>query len=903
MHLYFFKYLYPKANTCLFICLLSWSALLGQNSPESFIQQGHRAFEEGKYQEAQASYQKAIAQKPETWYSIALCYIRLGKPDEAIKLGQERQPQLPPQSLALAEAYQLLGEALLNKSDNERALEYLDKALVIYKAQKQEGKALAQCYNTIGLVHWSNGDTFLALDFLEKSARLQAASAEQGSTAEAASLNDLGLVHQSLGNYEQALDFYQKALAIYERSYGKKHPKIAIAYTNVGIVLRSQGDAFDALEYFEQAKLIWQSLYSTQKHPSEAFVLSNIAQCYSELQQYGNALLLMREAIDIYQQNSGTKNPELANIYNLMAGIYTKTGEYELALAHTQKALIANVPNFNTEEVRHNPAIQEYYKGRTLLNSLLLKAQALEEKHFAQSLKLRELQLALRCLQQADSLAARLRQISISREDKLALAAISSELYQDAVRICLALAEGSLKKKYYEELAFYFAEKSKAAVLLEAISESQAKSFANIPDSLLRKELELKSKIAFLELRLSEKPEENIALAYREELFGQRRLYEIFIEELEKDYPEYYRLKFSSSNFSLQALQQALDRETALISYFISEKSQRIQIFHITRQALKVYDQALRKDFFDYVAVFYNTVRLRLDRMYLFSSRVLYEQLFPEPLPARINKLVIIPDGRLSTLPFEALLTQKTNKKELSYRQLPYLLRRYAITYSYSSSLWLSNTGQSPRQNKASILILAPITFSQKYLLDLPGTAQEVQGIAAAFQERTLLHKSLLYSEANKAALYSDSLRQYRFLHFATHGIVNEATPARSGIFLSAPNDSNNIIYAGEIYNLKIQADLVSLSACETGLGKLSKGEGLIGLSRALLYAGARRSLVSFWRVSDSSTAELMQQFYALLLQENSSYAEALRKAKLKILEDSRYGKPYFWAAFVLIGS
>lgn len=900
MHPFFMSYICISARLCTLLVLLSCSSIFGQSTVEYAIAQGNQAFEQGNYQEAQKQYETALGQKPDTWLKVALCYIRLGKADEAITLAEKRLPAFSAKSIALAEAYRLLGEAYLNKSSNERALEYLEKALAIYNMQKPDTQALAQCYNTIGLAHWSEGNTFLALDFLEKSARLQAGT--KGSSAEAASLNDLGLVHQSLGNYEEALNYYQKALGIYERIYGKKHPKIAIAYTNVGIVLRSQGEAFDALEYLEQAKAIWQGLYGFRQHPSEAFVLSNMAQCHSELRQYGDALLLMREALEIYMKNSQGKNPELANIYNLMAGIYTKTGDYELAIAHSQKALIANAPNFDTEDPRSNPASQDYYKGRVLLNSLLLKAQALEEKHFAKSLKVSELQLALRCLQQADSLAVSLRQNSVSREDKLALAAISSELYQDAVRICLALAEGSLKKKYYEELAFYFAEKSKAAVLLEAISESQAKSFANIPESLLRSEQELKSSIAFLELRLSEKPEASLEASYRERLFTERRRYEDFLQKLEQDYPEYYRLKFSGATLSLQALQQALDKETALISYFISDKSQRIQIFHITRQSLRVYDQPLRKDFFDYVNVFYNTLRFRLDRMYLLSASVLYEQLFPKQLSGNIRKVVIIPDGRLSTLPFEALLTEKINKNASSYTALPYLLRRYAISYSYSSSLWLSSVGQPSAHNTSSMLMLAPITFQQKYLFSLPGTAQELQGIAAVFRERALPHKSLLYTEARKEALYADSLRQYRFVHLATHGVVNEAAPARSGIFLSASNEQDNIIYAGEIYNIRLQADLVSLSACETGLGKLSKGEGIIGLSRALLYAGARRSVVSFWKVSDSSTALLMQDFYGLLLQEGKDYAEALRQAKLKLLQDSRYAQPYYWAAFVLIG-
>jgi tetratricopeptide (TPR) repeat protein len=368
MHLFFVSYLHRPAKLCILLVLLSWSTVFGQNTAEYIVAQGDQAFEQGNYQEAQKQYEAALGQKAETWLKVALCYIRLGKPDEAIRLAEKRLPDFAAQSLALAEAYRLLGEAYLNKSNNERALYYLDKALDIYNTRRPADALLAQCYNTIGLAHWSEGNTFLALDFLEKSTRLQAGAA--GSSAEAASFNDLGLVQQSLGNYEEALASYQKALTVYKGLYGKKHPKIAIAYTNVGIVLRSQGETLDALEYLEQAKAIWQELYGLRQHPGEAFVLSNMAQCHSEMRQYGEALLLMREALEIYMKNSQGKNPELANIYNLMAGIYTKTGEYELALAHSQKALIANAPNFSNEDIARNPTSRDYYKGRILLNSL-----------------------------------------------------------------------------------------------------------------------------------------------------------------------------------------------------------------------------------------------------------------------------------------------------------------------------------------------------------------------------------------------------------------------------------------------------------------------------------------------------------------------------------------------------
>jgi CHAT domain-containing protein len=146
-------------------------------------------------------------------------------------------------------------------------------------------------------------------------------------------------------------------------------------------------------------------------------------------------------------------------------------------------------------------------------------------------------------------------------------------------------------------------------------------------------------------------------------------------------------------------------------------------------------------------------------------------------------------------------------------------------------------------------------------------------------------------------------LSNYSYLHFATHGVVDESNPELSRIYLQADAESEDgKLYTGEIYNLKLNADLVTLSACETGLGKISKGEGVIGLSRALVYAGAQNMIVSFWSVADDSTSELMKDFYDRMLNNPSmKFSDNLRASK-QVLINGDYAAPYYWAPFVLLG-
>jgi CHAT domain-containing protein len=321
----------------------------------------------------------------------------------------------------------------------------------------------------------------------------------------------------------------------------------------------------------------------------------------------------------------------------------------------------------------------------------------------------------------------------------------------------------------------------------------------------------------------------------------------------------------------------------------------------------------------------------------------MHGQLIPENIHEGINNLIVIPDAELCMIPFETLLTENPEVGE--WEELPYLIKKYNISYSYSANLfsktfpkelttkieftdlhdWLAFAPVFDDSNTAGLSMrtrellqeldseLEDTTGSRgtlvkrRYISPLPETESEVRSIFKRFDEKGKKALVQIKNNANEAFIKSGELKNYRLLHFATHGFVNTSKPELSGILLAQDStlSEDGILYSGEIYNLKLDADLTVLSACETGLGEIKEGEGLIGLARALLFAGSKNIIVSLWKVADKSTSDLMIDFYENLLeakQEKQEFSQALRQAKLTMIEEGKFAHPFYWSPFILIG-
>jgi len=414
---------------------------------------------------------------------------------------------------------------------------------------------------------------------------------------------------------------------------------------------------------------------------------------------------------------------------------------------------------------------------------------------------------------------------------------------------------------------------------------------------------------------------------------------EAFRLELRSVNPHYASVQYPKPLGVERIRHELLDADTTLVEYLLGEKQS--FVWAVSQQKLAVAVLPPRKQIEEQVAAYRRMLAKKASALTLRQAIAEYQshsrklsELLLRPIAGALassRRLVIVPDGLLAYLPFETLSVAASPRPGS-------LLERFAVTYAPSASAWAAIRTQSKAMAPAPKQLLAfgdPVytrgtdgrlqnaksATTRSMLPDaipfvpgfdaergfdftsLPYTRVEVTSIGAIYPPEQ--SRVYLGPEAREETVKTEKLDQYRYLHFAAHGMINEERPARSGIVLSLVADSpeDGVLRISEIMRLKLNADLVTLSACNTGLGKLIDGEGVIGLTRAFFYAGATSVAVSLWNVNDSATAELMKAFYQRL-HRGLAKDEALRQAKMTLINGRQpsWKHPYFWAPFVLVG-
>jgi CHAT domain-containing protein len=453
-------------------------------------------------------------------------------------------------------------------------------------------------------------------------------------------------------------------------------------------------------------------------------------------------------------------------------------------------------------------------------------------------------------------------------------------------------------------------EQARARGLLDLLAKERVDLRHGMPEDLSRREMAIGERIARLQTRLW-----STSLALSDAEVGGLRRDLAQAEEDEKELageirrrqPAYAAVREPHA-LSLPAIQRLLDERTALLEFFVGKASS--YLFVVTRGGLAVHPLPPGGQLVALVervrAAVDHASRLRA-RRYAADAYELYRLLLM-PAAAELRdkpRLILSPDGPLYSLSFEVLLTGPVEGSAAARRDLPFLLRDRSVSYIPSASVLAQLLAQGQPSELATDKGKLFVGFGDPEAgpsRSLPAARDEVRRIASLFPaEQTATFLGPEASEENVKT--SAAVKSARHLHFATHGELDESTPERSGLRLAHTDATagDGLLQVREVFNLELHADLVVLSACQTGMGKEVSGEGLIGMTRAFLYAGAASVVVSLWQVDDESTADLMVSFYRHL-ERTGDKSEALRLAKLDLIDRSPYFQPYYWAPFILIG-
>ena len=800
-----------------------------------------------------------------------------------------------------------IGAVYDSLGEKQKALEYYSQALPLSKAvgdRKVEATTLAN----IGIVYNSLGEKQKALDYDSQALPLYKVIGDRA--GEARTLNNIGGVYGELGEKQKALDYYNQALPL-RKAVGDRGGE-ADTLNNIGGVYEALGEKQKALDYFSQALPLKKVIGD---RGGEAMILSNIGLVYSSLGEKQKALDYYSQALPLFKA-VGDRNGEATTLNNI-GSVYDDLGEKQKALDYYSQALPLSraVGNRSGEaSTLFNIAYVETNRGN--------------------------LQAALTPMQDSIAILEDLRTKIISPELRQTYFATVQDYYQFYIDLLMKLHQQN-PSQGYDQQAFNVSERSHARTLLELLTEAKANIKEGINPQLLAKETDLQNQLDSVEkqrLEIYNKPnstdEQKNAINQRQKTLITQ--YQDLQNEIRAKSPKYAALKYPQPLTLAQVQQQILDPDTALLQYSLgSEKS---YLWIITKDGFTSHILPAQKEIETATRELLNAIQYgKDDTANINQAANQLSQLVLTPA-AKLNqkRLIIVPDGVLSYVPFStltlndkplinqhelvnlpssssiALIRQDTQNRKPAPKTLAILAdpifsaddQRIKVPQKRPISPANPDLNQLAINRVTKTLKKSRAVGDNNQFTRLPGTRQEAQAILALLPKTEII--AAFDDQASLNLAIDPQLSQYRIIHLATHGVFNGEDPAYSGIILSLVDAKgtpiNGFLRLNEIFNLNLPAELVVLSACETGLGKEIKGEGLVGLTRGFMYAGTPRVLVSLWKVDDQATAELMTRFYKLILEKKLPPAQALREAQLQMQTETEWKSPYYWSAFILQG-
>ncbi|MEG5170870.1 CHAT domain-containing tetratricopeptide repeat protein [Microcoleus sp. B3-D7] len=847
-----------------------------------------------------------------TLNNIGQVYSKLGEKQKALEYYNLSLPLSRAVGDRRQEATTLhnIGSAYSELGERQKALEYLGQSLPLFRAVGDR-RGEASTLNNIGAVYSVLGEKQKELEYYSQSLLLRRAVGDR--RGEATTLTNLGAVYSALGEQQKALEYYSQSLPL-TRATGDRDWE-ATTLTHIGNAYSALGEKQKALEYYRQSLPLFRAVGNRM---GEAATLSSIGLVYSELGEKQKALEYYGQSLPL-SRAVGDREQEATTLTNIGL-VYSVLGEKQKALEYYSQSLFL----MRAVGDRTGEAV-----------TLFSMAYAKRDQN--------NLTEALNDIESSLKIIENLRTLIASPELRSSYFATVQDHYEFYISLLMQLHKTN-PKSGYDTKALEASERSRARSLLELLFESNANIREGISPDLVQQEKSLQQQLDAIEKRRIEViSSPNPSPTQVNEIDKQRivllQQYQQLQTNIRTASPRYAALTQPQPLTLPEIQKQILDENTILLQYSLGKD--RSYLWVVTSTGLTSYELPKRADIETPAKNFLEAITSPVQRnipQQIAQANANLGQVILQPAAAQLGnkRLLIVPDGVLHYTPFPALTLPKTAGENTN---VLLIAEHEIITLPSASTLAIlrQNYGDRKQPNRTLAILADPVFSPQDERIKgkitqatiekleannlglnqslrasnrqwpperLAFTRQEAQTISRLFPSASSSQK--IDFDANRTNATDGSLANYQIVHFATHGIANSKNPELSGIVMSTVDEKGNLVNGflrlTDIFNLKLAANLVVLSACQTGRGQNVKGEGMVGLTRGFMYAGAQRVAVSLWNVDDEGTSVLMQKFYQKMVQQKLAPAAALRAAQMEMMQEEKWKSPYYWAAFTLQG-
>lgn len=820
----------------------------------------------------------------------------------------------------LISTYSSLITAYLELQEYDKSLNFANIALNIANKNLEVANSsdLANLYSNLGVLHINLADFTKAKIFLEKSESIYRESHLDLNESFINLMNNMAITYGSLGLADKSNEYYEKGIALALSNNS------AIAYNIINsyaIILGDTGKKKKG-EALLSGALIKAKTQFGENSRGYFLVLINYADYLRIYNIDKNRALryyvmcmdyLRKNDQDIYLKTSVHIGYSLS---------LNDAGESERALETIQSLLFSEDDRKLQYGLFDNPSIGSIISDKKSLNTLKTKYEIVWNM-YRNLPDQKTLEAASNTSELIISLLEKLR-ININEEEsRLVLGDRYRDAYLKAIRDFDLLYSNTSDRQYLEK-AFEYSEKSKVAGLLTSTRELKAAQFS-IPSDIADLEKKLQRDISLFNGRIAEEtvkgePDTTLIINWKENLLASSRKRDSLILVFEKQYPDYYALKYNTQVAKLNEVPDIMGRNGNYINYIVSDTV--LYIFVVNRKYQQLIAMPVDSSFYNKIKQFRNLLSMPSRTQ---NAKIAFEnyqsigyELFNTLIsPVRkyliSDKIIISPDNILSYLPFETIPTSPDSGERFSYRELHYLMNDFDISYTYSATFMAESEKRDYRFGNKAIAFAPnypePIDIQSELInrqgemgvfADLPYARQEAEYVA------NITGGKLFENDEAKESVYKTEAGKFDIIHLAMHTFLNDKDPMNSTLIFSPENDTTEDCYLKtyEVYGIPLKAKMVVLSSCNTGTGLLYTGEGILSLARGFIYSGSQSVVMSMWEIDDNSGTDIIKMFYKNL-KKGYSKNVALKKARITWLKtsDQLRSHPYFWSTLVIYGN